>query len=245
VSTGNTSASVGGFTAPTEWSGGEAVFRLGAGPTFSQQTADYYYPANWAAMDKADQDLGCANPLPVDLTGDDGSVQRLVVAMGKDGNIYLLDRDNLGGMGTQLSTTSIAAGELAGAPATYTTQQGTYVAYRVFRGTTKGCPAGQAGGNLGVVRLVPGGAPVIVWCSSQLNLGSPMVTSSGSGDVIVWDANTQLYGYDGDTGNPVFNGGSSTDVMASGIQYFNTPIGANGRMVVATSAPGHLYVFGP
>jgi hypothetical protein len=58
-----------------------------------------------------------------------------------------------------------------------------------------------------------------------------MVTTSGSGDVIVWDANAHLYGYDGDTGAKVFDGGRSP--MPSTMHYFNTPIDAGGRMVVA------------
>jgi hypothetical protein len=239
VSTGNTSTNMGGggniFNAPGVWSGGEAVFRLGAGPTFSSQTADYYYPSNWAALDNADLDLGGANPVPFDVAD-----THYVVALGKDGNLYLLSGTTLGGMGTQLSTTPVANGAIIGAPAVYTTALATYVA---FRGTPRGCPAGQGGGSLGVVKIVSGSAPAVAWCANQ-SFGSPMVTKAGNGDVVVWNANGRLYGYDGDTGAIVFGGGTASDAMASAMQFMNTPIGAgNNRIAVAT--PGHLYVFHP
>jgi hypothetical protein len=242
VSTGNTSTSTGSqFTPPGQWSAGEAVFKLGAGPMFSNQANNFYYPAAWSTMDARDQDLGGANPVPFDLPLGDGGVRHLVVALGKDGKIYLLDRDNLGGMATELSATQAIGGTIIGAPAVYTTARGTYVA---FRGGPSGCPSGQTGGNIGVLRITASATPTatLAWCAPQ-GLGSPMVTKASNGDVVVWDANTRLYGYDGDTGAVVFGGGGATDVMASPMQYMNTPIGAGGRIVVATS--GHLYVFHP
>ncbi len=81
-----------------------------------------------------------------------------------------------------------------------------------------------------------------------------MTTTDGTSNVIVWDANTRLYGYDGDTGMKVFPGGAAGDVMASPLHHLGSPIVANGRIVVATSNDGtnnptppteHLYVFKP
>ena len=85
----------------------------------------------------------------------------------------------------------------------------------------------------------------VVWCSQETGLGSPVVTTSPSGDVIVWDANTRLYGYDADTGAVVFAGGGSADQMESAMHYYNSVIDAGGRIAVATSNPGHLYLFHP
>ena len=42
------------------------------------------------------QDLGSSGPLLVDVPG--ATPSHLVVAMGKDDNAYLLNRDNLGGI---------------------------------------------------------------------------------------------------------------------------------------------------
>jgi outer membrane protein assembly factor BamB len=251
VSTGNTQG------AGSTWSGGEAVLRLGSpGPTFSNTLANAFYPGMWASWDSSDADLGGSNPVVFDLPSD-GGVQHLVVALGKDGNLYLLDRDNLRGADGQLSMTAVATqtgaayyGSLSGAAAVYTTSNGTYVAFHVNANApgyaVVGCPSGQSGGNLGVARVTPGVPPraSVVWCATETNLGSPMVTTTGSaGQVVVWDANTHLYGYDGDTGMKVFDGTSFT--LAGGLHYYNTPIGAHGRIAVATAGPGHLYVFKP
>ncbi len=249
AATGNTSADDGasGFTAPTTWSGGEAVFRFASGPTFSNKPADYYYPTNWAALDASDSDLGGANPVLFDMPN--APMPHLVAAFGKDGNLYLLNRDSLGktGGGGELTIKQVANGVILGAPAVYTTSQATYVAMRA-KGV--GCPGGAAG-NLVVAKISPGTtanpAPTaaVTWCSAEANLGSPMVTTTdGTSNVVVWNASTRLYGYDGDTGTKVFTGGAAGDALANAMQYFNTPIDAGqGRIAVAT--PGRLYVFTP
>jgi hypothetical protein len=169
-----------------------------------------------------------------------------VVALGKDGNLYLLDRDNLGGKGGAVSISGVANSEINGAPAVYTTGQGTYVAFR-SNGTAAGCPqAGFAPGNMAVAKVTSGGTPPtasVVWCAAQSNLGSPIVTTTAAGDVIVWDANDHLYAYDGDTGALVYGGGGASDGMADSIQYFNTTIAAKGRIVAG--AGNQVYVFRP
>ena len=243
VTTGNTGGA-------TTWAGGEALLRLTAGPKFVDQSADEFYPTEWMMDDQADQDLGGANPVVVDMPGESGGTQHLVVVPGKDGYLYVINRDNLGGMGAQLSRTAVGPqntggkGALNGAPAAYTTSLGTYVAYRINSGPSgTGCPSGGGGKSIGVAKLSGSPpTPQVVWCTTETGLGSPIVTTTGSGDAIVWDANTQLYGYDGDTGMTIYAG---TDVMAGGMHHFNAPIDAGGRIVVATSAPGHLYVFKP
>jgi hypothetical protein len=239
----------GGFSSPPSWVGGNAVFKIGPGPSFTLQPSDYYYPSNWVAMDNGDVDLGGANPVVFDMPG--APVPHLVAALGKDGNLYLLNRDDLGGMGGELSVTQVADNELNSGAAVYTTSQGTYVAFRSF-GATHGC---ANGGNLGVAKVQPGNPPTasVVWCSkSTTNLGSPIVTTTdGQSSFIVWDANNRLYGYDGDTGALVFDGAAtSSDTMPDKLHYFNAPIDAKGRIAVATcgncgngAGNGRLVVF--
>ncbi len=251
LATGNTSASdaVGAtfMTAPAAWSGGETVFRLASGPTFSNKAGDYYYPTGWSMLDTGDKDIGGSNPVLFDMPS--APTPHLVADFGKDGNLYLLNRDTLGAAtgGGQLAMVAVANGVILGSQAAYTTSQGTYVA---LRGTGVGCPGG-GGGNLVAVKISPGttAAPAptakVAWCAAETGLGSPMVTTTGgNANVVVWSGNTRLYGYDGDTGTKVFAGGGAGDVMAGGITSFNTPINVGlGRMAVATS--GHLYVFTP
>jgi hypothetical protein len=245
VSTGNTSGNA------TVWSGGEAVLRLAAGPTFTNSAANQFYPTEWAQLDSSDADLGGANPVVVDMPGT--ATPHLVVAFGKDGYVYILNRDNLGGMGGNLSRTAVAPqgtggrGSLSAASAAYTTSQGTYVAYRLNQGPGTGCPSGGASqGSIGVAKI-SGNPPTakVAWCTTETGMGSPMVTKTPSGQVIVWDANSRLYGYDGDTGDKIFAGGGASDAMANAMHYYNSAIDIGGRIVVAAGRPGQVYLFKP
>jgi fibronectin type 3 domain-containing protein len=60
------------------------------------RAADYFVPFSWVALDNADEDFGSAAPLLLpDAAGIPGH-PHLLVAAGKEGKIYLVDRDNLG-----------------------------------------------------------------------------------------------------------------------------------------------------
>ena len=225
VATGNT------FGA-SSWAGGEALLRLGAGPTFSGLAADYYAPSNWASLDASDTDIGGSGPLVVDVPGAKPSA--LLVGLGKDGKIYLVDRASLGGIGGQVAVAQVASSEIITAAASYTTSKGTYV---VFRGTGSSCPAGQSG-ELTAVRITATTPPTVVtaWCASQNGTGSPMVTTTdGSSQAIVWslgaEGDQRLHGFDGDTGQVVYGGGGAGDTLGS-VQRFHTPILAKGRIFV-------------
>lgn len=224
------------------WGGGEAVIRLTAGPVFSGNTTDYYAPTDWKTnLDAHDLDLGGASEVVVDIPG--APKPHLIVAGGKDGKIYVLDRDNLGGIGGELVATAVATGQIKGAPAVYTTSMGTYAAFNVQGGGGVNCPGGTTG-NLVAVKITPGAtyAATVAWCSNEGNLGSPMVTTTdGSSNAIVWDASNKLYGYDGDTGTEIVLG--TTTALTANMQYFNTPIDANGRIVVGVN--GQVFVFTP
>ena len=235
--TGNTSGTGG------VWGGGEAVIRLGAGPTFSGSSADYFTPTNWHDLDDSDTDLGGASEVLFDMSG--AAHPHLVAAGGKDGYLYILDRDNLGGLGGELLKTPVNPNvNVKGAPAVYTTALGTYVALHMEGGSGKDCPAKQ-GGNLVVMQITQSGAAVsakTVWCSTQGGLGSPMVTTTdGTSNAIVWNADDHLYGWDGDTGAIIVDG--TMTKMAGGVQGWNTPIDAKGRMAVGVN--GQLFVFTP
>ncbi len=120
IATGNTfGASV--------WSGGEAILRFAAGPVFSGQTSDYWAPANWASLDAGDTDIGGSGALLVDVPG--ATPSGLVVSLGKDGNAYLLNRANLGGIGHQVAQASVSGYPIIQAAAAYQTALATYVVF--------------------------------------------------------------------------------------------------------------------
>ena len=125
VITGNT------FTNPGDpWSGGEAIVRLQAGPTFTGNPTDFWAPANWQSLDQSDTDLGGCSAILIDVPG--ATPSQLVLALGKDGNAYLVDRNNLGGVAGPVANVGQRRwGTLRGqSSATYTTAQGTYFVFR-------------------------------------------------------------------------------------------------------------------
>ncbi|HVS76102.1 MAG TPA: hypothetical protein VHE11_04150 [Steroidobacteraceae bacterium] len=59
--------------------------------------ADYFTPANEVAESAADQDLGSGGAMVLpDLTDSSGAVRHLAVGAGKDGNLYVVNRDSMG-----------------------------------------------------------------------------------------------------------------------------------------------------
>ena len=75
---------------------GNAILKLSTANN-SLVVADYFEPYNSISESSADQDLGSGGALLLpDLTDSTGKVRHLIVGAGKDGNIYLGDRDNLG-----------------------------------------------------------------------------------------------------------------------------------------------------
>jgi hypothetical protein len=242
-------AATGNTDGTTEWMGGEAIIRLGAGATFSGDPADYFAPSNWQLLDQADQDLGGSGPLVIDVPG--ATPSQLVVALGKNGVAYLLDRQNLGGIGTGDGTNGegaysalVALGPIRNAAAAYTTASGTYVVFSVD-GTGSGCPGTP--GDLVALRIGASNPPAIsvAWCAANNGLGSPIVTTTdGSSNPVVWtigsEGTNQLYAYNGETGETLFNGGGSDEQMTL-VRRFSTPIAVAGRLFVA--ADNQLYAF--
>jgi hypothetical protein len=228
IATGNTfGASV--------WDGGEAIIRFQPGPVFSSLTNDYWVPNNWKTLDTNDTDIGGSGPLMVDVPG--ATPSALVVSLGKDGNAYLLNRTNLGGISAPVAQSHVSSTAIIQAAATYRTTQGAYVVF-----------CGNASQNqLTALRIGAANPPTItsVWTKSEGGRGSPFVTSTdGTNNVIVWgigaENDQRLHGLDGDTGNTVFSGGGANELMA-GTRRFITAIAARGRIYVATD--NRVYAF--
>jgi hypothetical protein len=227
VTTGNTSDT------GNVWGGGEAVIRFQPGPIFSGSPSDYWVPTNWLDLDNFDWDLGGCGPLLVDVPG--ATPSHLIVALGKDENAYLLNRDNLGGISAPIDSSFVGNNSIIQAAATYRTNQSTYVAFRSDRSTLK------------AFRITATSPPAIAtgWTATRNNggCGSPFVTSTdGTNNMIVWVVGTEdhgnpgdqrLHGYDGDTGAVVFSGGGPNELMAGTHFYSTTGIVARGRVYVA------------
>ena len=101
--------------------GGEAVIRLEPGPMFSDNSSDYWAPTYWQSLDMSDTDLGGSGPLLVDVPG--ATPSSLVAALGKDGNAYLLDRNNLGDIGAPVASSHVNNNAIIQAAASYRTNR--------------------------------------------------------------------------------------------------------------------------
>lgn len=234
----------GNALSPTSWLDSEAIIRLGPGPVFSQQTAHYFAPSNWVAMDRDDQDLGGTAPVLFDLPGSNPS--ELTIALTKDGRALLLDRNNLGGVGHQIASRLVSNLGIITAAAAYTTSRGTYVA---FHGN---CTTGR--GDMIALKVNPGSPPSLAagWCA-QINggpttAGAPIVTATDEygNEAIVWmvgaEGDNKLHGINADTGATVFTGGGTAEAMGS-VRRFQAPIVMNGRMYVAGNS--RIFAFIP
>ena len=230
--TGNT------FGART-WSDGEAVFRVASDLRRSDNKRDYFAPSDWKALDDSDEDLGGSNPIPLDVAGPGGS-QALMVALGKDGKAYLLDRNNLGGIGGQLAVQAVSTDPIRTSPAAYPLGNDMMVA---FEGPGAQCPNASRGAGLTVLKIHGGSPPAMgtAWCAAVNGRGSAIVTTTdGRANPIVWmlgaEGDGRLHAFRGDTGAPIV-----TSQPMSGLRHFQTLIATQQRLYVG--ADGHLYAF--
>jgi hypothetical protein len=221
------------------WGDSETVYKfpLSLAPPAMTATTEYFVPGNWVALDDADADMGGTSPILVNVPG--ATPSRLLIALGKDDDAYLLDPANLGGMdGTPVAFLRASIGAIINAAVTYTTPNATYVA---FSGRGYMCPNGTDGG-MSALKISATSPPTlsVAWCSGPLVQGSAAVsqTDQSGSNTIVWSVgnDNKLYGFDGDTGATLFVGGA-----LSAVQGIQEPIVANGRIFVASNS--QIYAF--
>ena len=223
VVTGNT------FNTGGVWMGGEAIIRFESGSVFS----DFWAPTNWLSLDQSDTDLGGVSATVVDVPG--ATPSQLVLALGKDSNAYLVDRNNLGGVGMPVAQFNVSGTNRGTSAVTYHTSQGTYFGFH------------NESNSIRAYKITPTNPPAITfaWSMSQTGRGSPWVTTTdGTNNTIMWVAGVagdqRLHGYDGDTGAVIYAGGGVNELM-TGTRQWNTGIAARGRIYFA--ADNKVYAF--
>src|SRR5262245_40862336 len=228
VVTGNT------FNTGGNWMGGEAIIRLQSGPVWTGQPTDYWAPTNWLSLDNSDTDVGGVSATVINVPG--ATPSQLVLALGKDRNAYLVNRNNLGGISAPVARASVSGTTLRGTSAvTYHTSQGTYFAFH------------DDGNAVTAYKITAANPPTMAsaWSMGQGGRGSPWVTTTdGTNNTIVWVAGVsgdqRLHGYNGDTGAIVYAGGGANELM-TGTRQWNTGIVARGRIYFA--ADNKVYAF--
>ena len=233
-STGNTEGA-------RSWGDGEGVFRVGHDLTHATGPRDFFAPSDWKQLDDDDLDLGGVTPLPLTIPGAD-----MLLALGKDGKAYLLDRTNLGGIGGAMAVDQAARGAIITAPAVYPLRDTIVVAYQA-RGAA--CPNGTYVSGIGALAVTadPSHRLYSAWCARLEGRGAPIVTTTdGRSDPIVWavgaEGDDRLHGFRGDTGEEIYAEAATGDGM-TGLRHFATILVAAGHFYIA--GDGRIFVYGP
>jgi hypothetical protein len=241
----------------------ESILRMTThdGLAFSYQPKDYYVPANHEELDRMDADLGGSSAIVVDHPG--SATPHLLFTGGKDGYLYLVDRDNLGGVGAEIQKDRLFGGSGGGfyssfiktTPATFQDGQGTR--YIVVTGNDKG-----HGGMQGVVALKLGlddkkrSHCTPAWSAGRplYQPGSAVVSSNGAQDGIVWVIETNkndddggppgvLHAYSALTGKELYRSSRKERRDSLGdARKFSAPTVANGRVYCGTDG---IVAYGP
>ena len=234
VTTGNTMGA-------STWKDGEAIVRLAPGLAHSTNAKDYFTPSNWQNLDSTDEDLGGTEAIPIAIDVPSSKPARRVIAFGKDGNAYLADRANLGGVGGAMQVMQAANGAIRTAPAVYQTSSATMVAY------TNSGNSHCSGGNVAMLNVAASGASPMsfAWCASLNGAGAPIVTTTdGASNGIVWavgaEGDNELHGFNALTGTPVF---SSTNTSMSGLHHFQTILATRSRFYVVGDNKVYAFAF--
>lgn len=252
LSTGNgvTAPNGPGAAPPRQLS--QSVVRLGVDASGALSAQDFFSPANAATLDLNDQDLGSGGPvaLPSPYFGT-AAVPNLMVEVGKDGRVFLLNRDNLGGKAQGAGGGDNVLQSLGpyrgqwGHPAVYGGEGG-YVYYTQDASTLLAFKYGVDGQGKPALTLAGNTTETFGYTS-----GSPLVTSDGTtpGSAVVWVVNVD--GPSGANGRLCAYNAVPTSThlnllrcfpIGTGVK-FATPSASNGRIYVGTR-DGYLYGFG-
>lgn len=225
--------------------------------TFTPDAANFFTPSNERFLDQRDLDLGSGGAMVIpDQPGT--TTPRLVVGGSKQGAIYLLNRDFLGGFTGRVNAStldravqtipnpgSFPTGVVYGGPAYWEGPGGNYLFFTSARNPIRRYRLGPNPNGTGGSWLIPDGETADRFGRSGVaeseKLGpTPVVSSSGQmpGTGIVWvlrrDDHT-LRAYSTDTMALLWHSGqASADTLSPSVVKFTVPIVANGKVYVGT-----------
>jgi hypothetical protein len=229
--TADTTLDVHGF--PSSGNYGNAFMKLSTARG-ALAVADYFNMFNTVSESDADQDLGSGGALVLpDMTDSNGVTRHLAIGAGKDQNIYLVDRDNMG----QFNSTTNSIYQQFPTP---------------LRGPEFGMAAyfnsaiylGAVGDNL---RMFPFVNARLTDSSSQTLItfgypgATPSVSANGTANGVVWATENGglavLHAYDAaNLSTELYNSNQAGGRDHFGVgNKFITPMIANGRVYVGTT----------
>jgi hypothetical protein len=204
--------------------------------------ADYFALTDTVAASAADRDLGSGGAMLLpDLKDSGGTVHHLMVGAGKDGNLYVVNRDSMGHFSATANNiyqqlNGVLAGGVFATPAYFNNT----VYYADVGGTLKAFAINNA--KLGTTPQSQSAAPFVYPGSAA------SVSANGAANGIVWaHANSSpgvLYAFDAtNLAHELYdsNQAGSRDQFGSGNKYI-TPTVADGQVFVGTQ--NSVAVFG-
>ncbi len=198
--------------------------------------ADYFEMHDQQQQNASDLDLGSGGALVLpDLTDSSGQVRRLAVGAGKDGHIYVVNRDAMGKFSTGSNEvyqdlSGVLGNGIFGMPAyfNHTLYYGAVGdAIKAFKIADAKLSSGPAGQTSNTFRY-PG--------------ATPSISANGTSNGIVWAAeNTSpavLHAYDASNLHELYNSNQASggrDQFGAGNKFI-TPTIANGKVFVGTTS---------
>ena len=211
---------------------GDSILKLS--PDLSAMES-YFTPYDQSALDSGDLDLGSASPLL--LPDQPGSYPHLLIGGGKPGEIYLCNRDSLGGYQSGSNSQIVqsipnATGMVMTSPAYwnghiyFTDQNGDLTMFGLNNGQIDTTPQSQISdaGSSGLVISSNGTQDGILW--------TIQVVPGVGGVLVAYNANDLTQLYDSILNQP----------QAFGAVVFQAPVAVNGQVFVG--AQRALYIFG-
>jgi hypothetical protein len=232
-----------GFPASGDF--GNAMLKLSTSGKLA--VADYFETYNTDTESADDVDLGSGGELLLpDQTDSSGVVHHLIVGAGKDENIYLADRDNMGKFNLHTSTDTNIYQEVTGALAGRVFSTPAYfngvLYYGAMVDTLKAFPLTNAklatspSSQSAITFVYPGTTPSVSANGTQNGIVWALESGSGSPGV--------LHGYDAtNLAHELYNSGQAANGRDSFVgNKFITPLVVNGKVYVGT--PTGVAVFG-
>ncbi len=226
------------------------------------KVADYFTPSNAAALDAGDMDLGSGGVLLLPDSLTDAAGNPMLVVGGKEGRLYLLDRNNLGKFNTNYPDTGNpdprlydhALGEYVGSGIDHNTAQilstGAYFQGNFYIGIEK-LPALEFNVSTFASGSIPPGAVSATPIQQTVAFSYPgptfTISANGTSNGIAWAMDTtaaDLIAYDAsDITTPIYTSNMvSSDSFSNGVK-FGVPTVANG-MVYLSNMAGTLVAYG-
>jgi uncharacterized protein (TIGR03437 family) len=215
----------------------ESVLRIAPAPQLAM--ADQFTPFNKVLLDQQDLDLGSSGALVLPDQAGSPAHPHMLFTSGKEGRMYLLDRDALGGVQMGSDSAALASLPIPGTGATF----------------------GSAAYFNGFIYLAPANSPMLAFPVAGASLGSlpaastsigngrlgatPSISANSTRDGIVWTITAadggQLLAYDASDLSELFDSNARASDQLPGYTEFTVPTIADGKVFAPTGGGLAIY----